>query len=354
MAGIYKRGKIYWARAQRKGNEYRTSLETTDRRTAQRRFDQWLERLEQQAWGERPRVSFAEAMRQFIIEHFPLLKPKSAKRYAQSLKWLSDQFGNSFIDEIGKESLNEFETARRSAGAASPTIRRDLACLSSLVTFCDDKEWVDEGWNPVKGYLKRRARRGLKEGDPRTRWFTHAEEAKLLAAVRKPMLKIAITLAIDSGLREQEMFSLTWPQIDFTNRLIRTTTDTKNRRARVVPLTERSAQFLAQIKPAPGAAVASLFVFRTKKTGRRIKNLYRGFIAAAKRASVKDATWHDLRRTAGCRWLQDHGMRIEKVSTLLGHSSIAVTERSYAFFDRERVASEAAQLPAHRTADNSA
>jgi integrase len=45
-----------------------------------------------------------------------------------------------------------------------------------------------------------------------------------------------------------------------------------------------------------------------------------------------------FRRTAGCRWLQRDGKRIEEVSILLGHSSVKITEQCYAFLEAEQVA----------------
>lgn len=66
MAGIYRRGKVYHARAQRNGVEHRRTLETADRRVAERRFKQWLADLEASAWGERPRIAFREAVKQTI------------------------------------------------------------------------------------------------------------------------------------------------------------------------------------------------------------------------------------------------------------------------------------------------
>ena len=53
------------------------------------------------------------------------------------------------------------------------------------------------------------------------------------------------------------------------------------------------------------------------------------------RAGLDEAIWHDLRRTCGCRLLQDHHMSIERVSRWLGHSDIAVTQKSYAFLETE-------------------
>lgn len=48
-------------------------------------------------------------------------------------------------------------------------------------------------------------------------------------------------------------------------------------------------------------------------------------------AGLKDVRWHDLRRTCGCRRIQDHGWKLEEVKALLGHSSVVVTEKIYAF-----------------------
>lgn len=294
---------------------------------------------------------------QFMDQHFQTLKPASASRYALSLKWLSDRFEGKYLDEIDKSGLSAFEDMRRSSGVTPSTIRRDLACLSSLLTFCEDKDWIEEGKNLVPGYMRRRARRGLKEGQSRTRWLTHAEEASLLtlsAANRfsKGPLRQAIMLAIDTGLREQELFSLTWPQIDLVNRVITTTKDTKNGRARAVPMQDRSAQFLAHWKTVNSASSTPTFYVFAKANSRRYQNLFRGFKALVSKAGIPEVCWHDLRRTAGCRWLQNHGMKLHQVSVLLGHSSIMVTEKSYAFLDQLQLAKDTAtQFPAQSNKD---
>jgi integrase len=134
--------------------------------------------------------------------------------------------------------LSEFETARRQDGVTAGTIRRDLACLSSLMTSAEDWDWLDDGANPVPAYLRRRAKRGLKEAPPRTRYLTETEEADLLSAA-SPESRQAIILAIETGLRREELFGLQWKQIDFARGMIDTTTKTKNGRARKVPLSER-------------------------------------------------------------------------------------------------------------------
>jgi len=335
MATIYKRGKTWWGRAQRKGQEYRKSLETGDRSVAQKRLQTWLTELEATLWGGRSRVTFADAARAFIVEYLPTLKPSSATRYGVSLKWLSDKFGTSMLDEIGREELSSFESWRRALGTSSPTIRRDLACLSSVFSFCEDKEWIEDNKNPVPGFLRRRAKRGLTEAPGKRRYLSPDEEKRLLKEAG-PLTYHAVCVAIDTGLRRTEQLLLTWPQVDLKRGMIETTADTKNGKKRWVPLPPRSAQILAQRRT---ANLKSFFVF-AHEDGTPFATFDNGFRAAVKRAEIPYASWHDLRRTAGCRWLQRDKRSMEEVSKLLGHGSVAVTEKSYAFLEEETIAQE--------------
>jgi integrase len=51
----------------------------------------------------------------------------------------------------------------------------------------------------------------------------------------------------------------------------------------------------------------------------------------AGREPMEQVEWHDLRRTCGCRLLQDLEFEMKEVSVWLGHTSVAVTEQHYAF-----------------------
>jgi hypothetical protein len=71
----------------------------------------------------------------------------------------------------------------------------------------------------------------------------------------------------------------------------------------------------------------------TKNGPTRYVHLYKALQRAVDATGIPDLSWHDLRRTCGCRLLQDHRLSMEVVSMWLGHSSIKVTERHYAFLD---------------------
>lgn len=346
MAGIYRRGKVYWARANRQNREHRRSLKTADRSIAEKRLRTWLDELDAIAWGDKPRRTYIEAEEKFVREHLTAIKPKAALRYGVSLKHLSEQFGGKMLHQITSAELSAFETKRRTQGVRPGTIRRDLACLSSMMTSCVDWEWIDG--NIVPAYLKRRAKRGLKEAPPRTRYLNVDEERRLIAAASPANMRNkngrqagkwtccreAIIVNIDTGLRREELFSLRWPQIDLARGVIITTTLTKSGRARMVPLTERSRTVLGTMP----RRLDTDYVFVNPATGTRFVSMDNGLRGALRRARITDLHWHDLRRTSGCRWLQRDGKTIAEVSLLLGHSSVKVTEDRYAFLEAEIVA----------------
>lgn len=346
MATIYRRGRQWWGRVQRTGKDYRKPLKTAVEAVARKRLAEWLDELERTAWGEKPRHTFDDMALKFIDEHLPTLKPNSRRRYLTSIAALTDHFESLYLDEITSARLSDFADERRRAGtrvaerwigrrastAISPsTIRRDLACLSAMFGCATEWEWAEH--NPVPAFMKARKKRGLREGDPKTRWLTHDEEASLLAAAEGP-LRSAIILAIDTGLRRDELLGLRWDQVNTArNQIELTAKDTKARRAREVPLLSRAGTVIGTIPP----RLRSPYVLVNPKTGERYTQLNKGLAAAARRAGIKPLTWHDLRRTCGCRLLQDHAMSMEKVSLWLGHSSVVVTEKAYALLETEHL-----------------
>lgn len=347
MATIYRRGRQWWGRVQRQGQDLRQPLKTTTEAVARRRLKEWLEDLDRIAWGEKPRRTFDDLALAFIDRHLPTLRPRSAARYVSSIAALTPSFEGLYLDQIGGPQLSEFEQARRREGRRIPekmlgrkaphglrpaTIRRDLACLSSMFGFAIELEWCEA--NPVSAYLRRGKKRGLREAPPRRRYLSPDEERRLLGAVDSPELRNAIALAIDTGLRREELFGLERSRVRLDRNEVRVMGDgTKNARPRNIPLLPRAREILAQ-NP---AQLRTTFVLVNPKTGQRYQHMNRGLAGAAKRAGIEPLTWHDLRRTCGCRLLQDHGLSIEQVSRWLGHSSVLVTERSYSFLEDEHL-----------------
>lgn len=95
---------------------------------------------------------------------------------------------------------------------------------------------------------------------------------------------------------------------------------------RSIPLSARAQRFLVEAADKWGK---DGFVLHGQEHPPLTTNWRRNTNAACKKAGVTDVDTHGLRRTAGARWIFC-GLGIYTVSKLLGHSSVAVTERSYA------------------------
>lgn len=332
MASVYrpKGTRYWWGRAQRNGKLFRRSLKTTVRSVAEKRLRRWLDEQEAAQWGDKPLPDYSTAMLRFLEGHCAMLKPASLRRYEVSAKALQPHFESLTLGQITHGKLAEFETYRRREGASSPTIRRDLACLSSMIETAI-LELDLEMPNPIPSYLKKRKARGvLRESPPRTRYLTHEEEDALLEAA-SPYLRPILTVAIDTGLRLEEQLSLRWDRhIYIREREIRLGgADTKTGIGREVPILQRSLGVLQGLP----RHIRTPWVFHKQETGERYQKLTRGLAGACRRAGIEGLRWHDLRRTCGCRLLQDHAMPIEAVSRWLGHATIAQTQRAYAFLE---------------------
>lgn len=341
MAKVYKRGEVYYARATHEGVEHRESLETTSRAVAEDRLQEWLRRLKASKWGEKPRRTFRETVMRFTGDYFPRLKPKSRERYRVSLMNLADHMDGLHLDEISSAKMADFETARRKEGVSAGTIRRDLSCLSSV--FSRAEEWEYHQGNPAAAYLRHGTKRGLKEAPPKTRYLSPEEEQTILLAIGVKAGTVAhardrhgwqtfehaVMFAIDTGLRSEEQFSITWREVDL-DRMEVVVPDKKAKSGvgRRVPILPRTARVLRDIPRHP----SSPYVF-WHGDGRRYFSMHQQLKRLTGRLGITGLSWHDLRRTCGCRLIQDYGLAMEKVSLWLGHSSVSVTERVYAFLD---------------------
>lgn len=272
--------------------------------------------IEEDAAPEYP--TFEDAAALFEAEFLPHIKPMSARRYRFSLNNLSRSFAGLLLADISKGRLRTFIEKRRHEGVTDATIRRDLACLSSLFQFVKNFDWVKD--NPVRDLDKRT----VKEATPRHRYLTKDEEALLLRYAAPHLIPI-IAFAIETGMRLEEQLSLEWSQVNLDRREI-SLYKTKTNAPRVVPLTDRALDILQNTRKHWDTP----FVFH-KADGSRYRRFTRGLAGAVRRSGIPHLKWHDLRRTCGCRLLQEYKVDIFKVSKWLGHASVMVTERAYAF-----------------------
>lgn len=174
-----------------------------------------------------------------------------------------------------------------------------------------------------------------------------AQEAEIDATERDDYHAVR-KFATITGLRLREAL-LTWPQVDFENRVIRVIA--KGEIPRIVPLSHDAYAILWAERGRHPEFVFTFVARRTKIDTRTGKEYIRGerypitpagITSNRRRHWPVQARWHDLRHTAGRRTVRATG-NLKAAQALLGHADIATTSRFYvdALVEDVRAAMEA-------------
>lgn len=253
-------------------------------------------------------------------------------KLAQTGKNVLPTFGHLSPDQITGEDCRRYITARRDAGRKDATIRTELGCLRTAMT-----------WG-VKAKLIRNAPRieMPRTPPPRERYLDRDEVSRLLAAASDPHIRLAILLMVTTAGRIGALLELTWDRVDLDRRIIKlATNDIGPRKGRAtVPINDT---LMAALQSAQDAALSRYVI---EWGGRQVGSIKTGFNAAVKRAGIEHCTQHDLRRTAG-RFMAEAGVPMEEIAQFLGHTNPTVTRSTYAKFSPSYLRNAAGALEMH-------
>jgi site-specific recombinase XerD len=157
----------------------------------------------------------------------------------------------------------------------------------------------------------------------KTRFLSIEEEAALCQAIGQPY-DTWIRLAILTGLRKSEQFSLRWADINLERGLI-TLSHTKSGGVQYVHLMEEAKQILSALIPGN----TSVWVFPSENPETHIDpdNFYgRVYMPALRNAKLEGVTWHTLRHTFASR-LAMNGQAPSTIAALLRHSGTDLVAR---------------------------
>ena len=295
---LYKRGPVWWMSFTHKGQQYRRSTETEDKKLAQRIFDKLKGEIAEGNWFERlpgEDYRFKDLMAKYLDEHSAINKAKTSHRRDKSLTdHLNKTFGEMLLTDITSAMLSEYKVQRRSEGASPRTINYELTLMSHAFNLAI-REWELVDDNPVRRVKKERVNNVIE------RWLTLDEEEKLLKASPK-WLQDIIVFAIHTGLRQSELLDLKWSQVELNRRTI-TISEQKNRGIDTLPLSETAMQVLREREKA--SSCTDRYVFPNNFSRRRGNRLLlRSFYAAIKQAGIENFRFHDLRHTFATRLVQ--------------------------------------------------
>ncbi|MBV9068488.1 MAG: site-specific integrase [Acidobacteria bacterium] len=197
------------------------------------------------------------------------------------------------------------------------TVNRELALLNRLFNVAFRQAWL--------------LRNPFANGEPlttpsgethRERIITREEEARLLEAcdaAGRRHLRPIIICALDTGMRQGEIFKLTWNDVDLQRRTIHVRAfNTKTMRARQVAMTSRLYAELFMLASDHAGPESSVFGVTD--------NVKRSFDRVRTIAGLDGVRFHDLRHTAATRLTRGH-LSLPEVGRILGHTQPRTTYR---------------------------
>jgi integrase len=169
------------------------------------------------------------------------------------------------------------------------TVRREIGLISAVFETAR-KKWKWIAVNPCQDID------WPSPSDPRDRRISADEEAKILAALKHReaaptstthQVAIAFLVALETAMRQGEIFGLSWEHTFLDERYVHLP-DTKNGKARNVPLSKRAVELLKLIGQKESGKV-----FTANQAS--AATLFRRAVA---RAKIEDLTFHDTRHEA--------------------------------------------------------
>jgi integrase len=248
---------------------------------------------------------------------------RSEETVNMHVRRLRQTFKGKEMESLSGADVGAYIRLRLDDGVSASTVNRELEVLSAAINFAyRNLEWRLP--NPVR-------ERMLREPEGRLRWLTRVQADALIAAANQEPkaahLGPLIQLALHTGMRRGELLGLEWSRVDLAARQVYLEgRHTKSKKRRTVPLNATGLDaIMERAKFREDHCPSCRWVFCDEEAN-PIASVQRSFATACRRADIEDFRFHDLRHTCAA-WLVQAGISLAEVRDVLGHSTIAMTER---------------------------
>lgn len=279
--------------------------------------------------------SFGELIEHYIKTHVVHLDGERPER-ARLGRALKDPIAMVRLPDLGPEHVAAWRDRRRQQVSGASVLRE----WSSLSHACEMavKEWRWIRTNPFRLVKK------PEKAQPRNRRVSDEEIERLLLAcgydgesaltTAQARVGAALLFALETAMRAGEICALKWEDVDMSTSVVRVMAAVrgarKTKRGRVVPLSDKALRILAQLGGGGEGAVFQL-------SAPILDALFR---KAKARAMIDGLHFHDTRREALTRMVEDRRLDVMTLAKISGHSDLRILQNVYYSPDIARVADE--------------
>lgn len=341
--GLFLRGETYYFRRVVDGKRVAVSTECKDRRQAERRRTELDKEMNDGKFGwTREPKKLAPLMDAYLLstETSGALAPGWLLYFQR----LCAAFPGRRMDELTPSECSAFLGARKSGGDAPNYVRaQHIVYRRTWGAAIKDKLITDNPWTF-------KCSRAI----PRERVMSFEEQDALFETL-SPSVHRAATVALFTGLRNNELCHLERADVDFVRARVTVRHMVgKGKKGRVVPMpAEAAAAIREQMADFDTGEMARMFPkFRDGEL--RIftyapHSLVNAFKRRVDALNLPALTIHDLRRTFATRAAED-GVPMRVLQKILGHSDISMTAKFYTNVDEHKIDYLAGTLKASREA----
>lgn len=281
------------------------------------------------------------------------VRDNAFSNFNQFRKFLLQKYGEDslFISELTVEVMREFALWRQANGNNPETINKALTPFIKVARRAGREKLIDAS---IAGgieelYFKSRKELGSENEDDDVKYLTEAQMAKFIELydkVKYPRTRDYMDIFLFSlnacGMRISDIITLEWASVNFNDRIIRKVLY-KTKRLATIPLNDKAIEILKrwQEKTSDRRFVFALlpndFELSDEDEGKRMRlNKNRAIVTSLKSIGDKmelpfNLSMHVARHTFAV-WALQRGIDVHKISVLMGHSSVTVTEKNYAKF----------------------
>lgn len=266
-------------------------------------------------------VPLADLIDRYQTEVLPLLRGADSERYR--LKSLRARLGSIKCPDLNVNHAASYRDERLSL-VSKATVLRELQSFSALLNHAR-REWGIDVENVVSRIRKPASNNARTRRISEQEWvslqetLSSSQNEGASQGTRNPMILPIVRIAIETAMRQGEILSLRWCDVDLDRKCVKLPM-TKNGDARLVPLSPTAVEIFAGLE---GKHPPSDRVFPTSASA-----LKQAWVRACRRVGLSDLRFHDLRHEATSR-LAERLPNVIELAAVTGHRDVRMLARYY-------------------------